>query len=58
MAAIMADTPEPLVDIPAEFQATIVRALEKEQDKRWASMAELVMNNEAFVTNPCMLRSF
>lgn len=50
MAAIMADTPEPLVDIPAEIHATIVRALEKEPDKRWASMQDLVLQLETLVT--------
>lgn len=50
MAAILAEPPEPLVDIPAELQAAVVRALEKEPDKRWASMHELITHCEAFVT--------
>ena len=50
LAAILSDTPAPLVDVPEVIGAVVLRALEKEAEKRWASMQEIVAQCEAFVT--------
>ncbi len=50
IAAILADSPKPLEDVPAGIVQAIHRALEKDPNKRWESMQEIVTLCEAFVT--------
>lgn len=50
IVAILEHTPGPLVDVPAEFDAIVMRALEKEPNERWASMQDLINHCEPLVT--------
>jgi tetratricopeptide (TPR) repeat protein/predicted Ser/Thr protein kinase len=51
LAAILGDAPAPLEGIADGISSTVLRALEKEPEKRWASMHEIVLHYEAFVTD-------
>ncbi len=51
LSAILGETPAPLEGLPDSITSMVLRALEKEPEKRWASMREIVLICEGFATN-------
>ena len=51
LSAILGETPAPLEGLSDGITSMVLRALEKEPEKRWASMQEVVQHIEAFTTN-------
>lgn len=51
LSAILGETPAPLEGLPAGVAEVVMRTLEKEPEKRWASMQEIATHWESFVTN-------
>lgn len=49
LAAILGHTPAPLADAPEGMAIGVMRALEKEPEKRWASMQEIALHSEACI---------
>ncbi|HRI66085.1 MAG TPA: serine/threonine-protein kinase [Polyangium sp.] len=51
LAAILGDTPAPLTNVPDAMAHAVMRALEKDPDKRWATMPEIVTHCQTLVTD-------
>lgn len=51
LSAILSEDPVPIDGLPEGVMAVVLRALEKDPDKRWGSMHELATQWESFITN-------
>lgn len=51
LAAILGEAPAPMDKVPADIAVVVLRALEKDPDKRWASMQEIVQQCDDFVAD-------